>query len=114
MTTSRWRAGVALLEAMIALAILSVSGLSVVSLVNQLIRTQAEAIHREDTMNTASRVLAVTTLLKRQELDQRLGTREVGEFLVAIQRPEKALYRIAISEREAPASELLVTVVYRP
>jgi type II secretory pathway pseudopilin PulG len=105
---------VALLETLIALAILSVAGLSVVALVDSLIGAQAEAVQREATLTTAGRVLAAATLLWREELDQRLGSREVGEFVLAVQRPEKTLYRIAISEQAVPAVELLVTVVYRP
>ncbi len=110
----RSRSGVALLEALIALAILSVAGLSVVALVDSLVRAQAAAMHRERTLTSAGRVLAAATLLRREELDQRLGTREVGEFVLDVQRPEKSLYRIAIGETAVPAVELLVTVVHRP
>ena len=110
----RSRHGVALLETLIALAILSIAGLSVVVLVDSLIRAQAEAVKREETITTAGRVLAAVTLLRREELDQRLGSRELGEFVLGIQRPERSLYRIAISEEAFPAVELLATVVYRP
>jgi type II secretory pathway component PulJ len=106
--------GVALLETLIALAILSVAGLSVVALVDSLIRTQSEATRREETLTTAGRVLGAATLLKKEELDQRLGTRETGEFFLDVQRPESSLYRIAIGESSAPTLELLVTVIYRP
>lgn len=110
----RSRSGVALLETLIALAILSVAGLSVVALVNALIGAQVEAAKREETLTTAGRILAAATLLRREELDQRLGTREVGEFVLDVQRPERSLYRIAISDKVGPAVELLVTVIYRP
>ena len=49
-----------------------------------------------------------------RELDQRLGRRGVGEFLVAVQRPERTLYRIALLQSRSPEVEDLVTVIYRP
>ena len=58
-------------------------------------------------------MLAAMTLLKREELDRRLGRHPVGEFLVDVQRPERTLYRIAIGPADAPQVEDLVTVVYR-
>jgi type II secretory pathway component PulJ len=112
--SKRNRRGVALLEALIALAILGTAGLSVVAVVDATLRAQAMAVQRETTLATASRVLAAATLLTREEFDQRLGTRAVGEFVLDVQRPEKTLYRLGISEKAHPAAELLVTVVYRP
>ena len=108
------RKGIALLETLIALAILSVAGLSTVALVSSLLRAQAESEEREEAVTTAGRVLAAATLLRREELDQRLGSQEVGEFLLDVQRPEKALYRIALREKAFPDVDLLVTLVYRP
>ena len=107
-------AGVALLEAIIALAVLSIGGLSTVALVDGTLSAQADAQAREEQLATASRVLAAVTLLHGRELDQRIGMREVGEFLVVVSRPEKALYRLGISDVNAPDVELLVTVVYKP
>ena len=49
----------------------------------------------------------------RADLDRRLGKHEIGEFVSDIQRPERGLYRIAVSESSAPERTLLVTVVYR-
>ena len=92
--------GIALLEALVALAILSTAGVAFVGLGRAAVE--------------ADRFLTATTLLRRQELDERLGHHEVGEFVVHIQRPEPTLYRLAIAETVAPEVELLVTVVYRP
>jgi Tfp pilus assembly protein PilV len=110
----RRNAGVALLEAILALAILSIGGLSTVALVDGTLRAQFDAAAREEQLATASRVLAATTLLHARELDQRVGVRQVGEFLIGVSRPEKNLYRLAISEVHAPDVELLVTMVHRP
>ncbi len=112
MTTNR--NGVALLEALIALAILSLAGLGMVSVVSSSLRAQTDLAHREEVMRTGSRVMAAMTLLKPEDLNQRLGTHPLGEFLVGVSRPEKTLYRIALREVQAPEQEILVTVVYRP
>ena len=46
-------------------------------------------------------------------LEQRIGAHPVGEFAVDIERPEAALFRIALSSLGRPERTLLVTVVYR-
>jgi type II secretory pathway pseudopilin PulG len=107
-------AGVALLEAIIALAVLSIAGLSTVALVDSTLKAQFEMHAREQQLATASRVLAAATLLHGPELDQRIGSREIGEFLLSVGRPEKRLYRLAISDVHVPEEDLLVTVVHKP
>jgi len=112
-TLHRADRGIALLEAMVALAILASAGGFLVALVAAGLRSEHELRQRELTLQAAERVLAATTLLTRADLDQRLGRHRVGELLVEVERPEPALYRIAVSENAAPALELLATVVYR-
>lgn len=107
------RRGIALLEALVALTILATAGLSIITLLHQAITAESAARAAETTMGAADRVLVAMTLLNRAELDQRIGMHPVGEFLVAVQRPERSLYRIAIAEAAYPLRELLVTVVYR-
>jgi type II secretory pathway component PulJ len=106
--------GVALLEVLLALVILSLSGLAAIALVNSAIRDQADMAAREQETRTASRVLTALTLLKSTELSQRIGRRALGEFMVNVSRPEPAFYRVALSATRAPDQELLVTVVHRP
>jgi type II secretory pathway pseudopilin PulG len=106
--------GVVLLEALVALAILGTAGVALVGLGRAAVEAQRRAAETEVTLAAADRLLTATTLLRRQELDQRLGDHAVGEFVVHIQRPEPALYRLAIAEVNAPETEMLVTVVYRP
>ncbi|HEV8197333.1 MAG TPA: prepilin-type N-terminal cleavage/methylation domain-containing protein [Gemmatimonadales bacterium] len=106
--------GIALLEVLIALALLSVGGLATVGLIDESIRAQAEmAAHEQDTA-VGGRVLAALSLLQGADLAQRLGKRELGEFILNVSRPEPTLFRIALSEARAPEQEILVTVVYRP
>jgi prepilin-type N-terminal cleavage/methylation domain-containing protein len=105
--------GFALLEVIVALALLATTGLALIQVVRQAILGQREVERSEATLREADRVLTAYTLLKEPELDQSIGEREIGEFVVATQRAEPGLYRLAIAERRAPDHQLLVTVVHR-
>jgi hypothetical protein len=108
------RCGAALLEAMIALVILSAAAIGAVGLIAAGLRAEHQAQHREQAIAAADRVLTASTLLLRAELDQRLGDRRVGELIVRVAHPEPTLYRIAVTELARPDVEMLTTVVYRP
>lgn len=103
----------ALLEVLIALLILSTAGTAMVELVGAGLRSERDARIREQTLAAEERVMAAMTLLKREDFDRRLGRREVGEFVVDVERPERTLYRVAIAQSGSPQVEELVTVVYR-
>lgn len=105
--------GIALLETLVALAILSGAGLALLDLVTGGLRAEREARGRERVLAAEDRVLTALTLLKREELDRRLGHHPLGELIVDIERPEQTLYRIALARAESPQVEDLVTVVYR-
>ncbi len=94
--------GVVLLEVIIALTILSVSGLSMTALVSAGFDVQRQVEARELELRSADRVLAAYALLTRDELDLRLGQRKVGEFRVTVQRPDPALYRVGVASDDAP------------
>lgn len=111
--TRRAEAGVALLEVLVALVILATAGTAMVELVGAGLRSERDARVRERTLAAEERVLAAMTLLRREDLDRRLGRHLVGEFVVDVERPERTLYRIAVAEARAPQVEDLVTVVYR-
>lgn len=110
----RGRAGVVLLEVLVAMTLLTVSGLSILAVTSSAMETQRRIVSQERDLVDAERVLAAHSLLSRQDLDLRLGERDVGAFHVTVQRPEPALYRISVSAAAAPDIEALVTVVYRP
>ena len=111
--TRRVERGVALLEVLIALVIFTTAGVSLVGLLGAGLRGEAEARARERVLANEDRLLTALTLLKREELDRRIGRHDVGEFVVDIRRPERTLYRIAIAQRSSAQVEDLVTVVYR-
>jgi type II secretory pathway pseudopilin PulG len=106
--------GIALLEVLVAVVILATAGISLVELVGSGLRAERDARLREATLATEERLLSALTLLNRTELDQRIGRRQIGEFIVDVQRPEPTLYRLALAQQQSPAVEDLVTVLYRP
>ena len=105
--------GVVLLEVLVALVILATAAIALTELVGAGLRGERDAQAREAILATEDRLLAALTLLRRQELDQRIGRRQLGEFIVDVQRPEPTLYRIALLSVSSPHVEDLVTVVYR-
>ena len=109
----RRRAGFALLEALVAIMILATTGLGFAGVLRESLAATRAAREREATVATADRILIAMSLLKRPELEQRLGRRVIGEFLVDVDRPEETLFRIAVFGVDAPELPLLVTVVYR-
>ena len=109
----RHERGVALLEVLAAVAILGVAGLALVELVAGGTRAVGVAQDREREMADEERLLTAWSLLKREELDQRIGDRAVGPYVMRVQRPERGLYRLAVERSVAPGVEELVTVVWR-
>ena len=105
--------GVTLLETLVALAILSGAGIAILDLVTGGLRAERDARERERILGGEERLLTALTLLKRDELDRRLGRHPIGELITDIQRPEPTLYRIALLQATSPLAEDLVTVVYR-
>ncbi len=110
----RTERGVVLLEVIMALTLLTVSGLSMIAIVASGMESQQQVRMHEQELQAANRVLGAYALLTRADLDLRLGRRKVGEFQVGLQRPEPTLYRVGIAPEQAPDLELLVTVLYRP
>ena len=105
------RRGAALFEAIVALAIVATAGVSAARFVVEAIHAEAALARREEDQFEADRLLAATSMLRAEELAQRLGARNVGDFVVDVQRPKPELYRIAVGDEGG--IELLVTVVYR-
>jgi type II secretory pathway pseudopilin PulG len=105
--------GIALLEVLVALAILSGAGLVLLDLVTGGLRAERDARERERALAVEERLLTAFTLLKREELDRRVGRHPIGDLIIDIQRPERTLYRIALAQASSPQVEDLVTVVYR-
>jgi len=105
--------GVVLLEVLVALVILAIAGIALMENVGAGLRAERDARDRESRLAAEERLFSALALLKRTDLDQRIGRRQIGEFVVDVQRSERTLYRIAIVQERSPQVEDLVTVVYR-
>lgn len=103
--------GALLLEVLAALTIFGVAALSAIGLLRQATDSEQRASAHEIRLADMDRLLAAHSLLRREELDQRLGTRINGPYLVEVQRPRPDLYRIAIGDSSVID---LATLVYRP
>jgi prepilin-type N-terminal cleavage/methylation domain-containing protein len=110
MTSTR---GVALIEVLVAIAILSMVGVSSIALLTSTLDAHGRLHSREVELRRAERVLIATTLLARRELEQRIGRRDVGGFVVRVDRPEPSLFRVGVAPEEDPAAELVSTLIYR-
>lgn len=104
----------ALLEVLIAVAILGIAALSSV----QLLLSSGDAAFRtqraEADLAGADRLLTGYSLLSATDLQQRLGDRVLGDFRVKVERITPVLYRIRVEHAHVSGARALETVVYRP
>lgn len=107
------RRGTVLLEALVALTLLTLSLVAGMAAMDAASRSVSLVLMREETMAQAHRVLGVYALMTEGELAQRVGTQRVARFVVAVQRPAPTLYRVAVSDTAAAGHELLTTLVSR-
>lgn len=110
---SRSTAGAVLLEAIVALVILSAAGTAAVTLVSQSAGAVRRARIADAEMREASAFLHAVALWPREDLDRRLGEREQGRWKLIIQRPTPTLYEVVLTD-SAVAHEILRTTLFRP
>jgi prepilin-type N-terminal cleavage/methylation domain-containing protein len=106
------RRGVALLEVLVALAILGIAGLALVEVASQSLVALDRAREVEQRVADEDRLLAAYALLNRRDLGARIGWRRVGPYDVRVDRLDFSLFRVAIGPADAGPD--LVTVIYRP
>jgi len=102
------RRGVILLEVLAALTIFACAAVATMGLLAQ---SQQRAEANERMVTDEDRLLAAYSLLARADLDLRLGRRIVGPYVLEVQRPEPALYRVTIGDSTGTD---LATLLYRP
>lgn len=90
------REGAVLIEVIIAMSILFLSGLVSVHLTLEARTAVERATLREAELLAASQFMSVVWLWPREDLDRRLGIRTQGHWLLRIERTEPSLYSIAI------------------
>lgn len=111
-TQKRNRTGLTLLEVLVAITLIALTGLSTLELVRTAARFAGAASEAESELNRASRLLDAMNLWSRTELDQRLGEREQGRFRVEVSRPTSDLYLVTVRD-SADASVHLRTGIFR-
>lgn len=110
---ARARAGIILIEALIALTILSVAGMAMLSLARATSKSVLRALASEGEINRASALLDAVTLWSREDLDRHLGTRHEGPWLMHVDRADRFIYDISLRD-STDHYELLRTMLYRP
>jgi type II secretory pathway pseudopilin PulG len=107
------RRGVALLEAIVALAIFATAGIAALTMAAAATRATASAREADRELREASGFLEAVALWTRNDLDQRLGDRRQGPWMLTIERPYPELYLVTLRDtvRGAP---LLETSLFRP
>lgn len=107
------RAGVVLLEVLVALVLIATAGTAVIALVLQTENTVQRARAAERRATRAHAFLQAVALWSAAELDLRLGTRPQGPYRLHVLRPVSGVYVIALADSLAPTVPLLETVLYR-
>lgn len=108
----RTRAGLTLLEVLVAITLLALTGLSTLEMVRTAARFAGAASAAESEVQDASQLLDAMNLWSRTELDQRLGERVQGHWRVEITRPVPDLYLIVVRDSTGGAT-LLRTGIFR-
>jgi len=109
----RRRDGVALLEAIVALTIVTIAALGCVAMVRQGVETARQARESETELRRANAFMEAVALWPRADLDRHLGRRLEGSWRLAIDRPIPTLYLVALTDSSS-RRELLRTALFRP
>ena len=108
----RKRAGVVLLEAIVALFLVGATTAASLSLLRQATSAHRRSTDHDQQLRQADRLLASVSLWSREDLDRHLGARSQGPWMLEVQRPLPGLYHVVVVER-AGGREWLRTTLYR-
>lgn len=106
------RRGVALLDAIVALFLLSSIAAAALALTSASARQLGVAEASEREFQEANAFIHAVALWDRATLDQRLGTRRQSPWWLHIERPRLGLYTIALLD-SARTRTILHTALYR-
>jgi Tfp pilus assembly protein PilV len=107
------RSGVALLEALVALVILTSAGAAAVTMAAEAARDIQRARRSESAMRAANALFDAVSLWSRDDFDRHLGNRVQGAWLMRVDRPAPMLYVATLTDT-ATHMELLRTSLFRP
>ena len=104
--------GAVLVEVLVAMVVLVTAGLGLVETAAHAIRAADRLAETERCLVDEDRLLTAYALLDRRDLEQRLGWRVVGPYVVTVRREGFELFHVAVGRPdEVPDLE---TVLYRP
>ncbi len=109
----RGSSGAALLEVIVALTILSITGTGAVMLARESARAVHHAREVEAEVRAASAFFDAVALWTREDLDRHLGERAQGSWRMHVDRPVPTLYVVVLYDTLS-AAEVLRTSLYRP
>jgi hypothetical protein len=107
------RRGMALLEALLALVLLTTAGLAWTALAGQASFALEQAQDRERKVAASAVILGRLEILTAPQLEAMVGRRRIDDHSVLVSRVMPSLYRIEI-DVAGEANEWLETLVYRP
>ena len=107
------RPGVALLEALIALVILTTAGATAVTMMAEAAHDVQRVRGAENEMRKASAFVDAVSLWSREDLDRHIGDRHQGGWIMRVDRPIPSLYVTTLTDT-ATHIELVRTSLFRP
>jgi len=110
---ARTRRGSALIEVLVALVLLAVSGVAMVTLLGQTGRSMQSTRNTELETRAASRVLDRFAAMDRAALLASRGRRDAGGFRADVVEESPDLFQVAVAASDTSAV-LLGTILYRP
>jgi prepilin-type N-terminal cleavage/methylation domain-containing protein len=110
MTTPR--SGFALLEVMVAMALMATAAVSLMGVLGAATRSLHAVRAKEAVAEHCHSAMTAYALMSTRDLARRIGAQQWQHCLVEISRPRPAIYRIAATPDSA-AIPLLVTLLYR-
>jgi type II secretory pathway pseudopilin PulG len=107
----RNESGAVLLEVIVALAILAIAGTSALLMASESARAVIHVREQGEALQAASAFMDAVALWPRADLDRRLGVRRQGDWRLRIDRPERRLYVVTLSDSDGV--ELIKTSLFR-
>ncbi len=111
--SARLRGGSVILEPLVALLVVTVTGLTLLVSLSELRNVSAAYRRRHDELLAASEFLDRVALWPAADLDRRLGDRPQGPYTLRVRRTQANLYDLMLLNAETGAM-LLSTAVHRP
>src|SRR5947207_709327 len=94
------RPGAALLEALVALTIFSISALAAAHIAIDASRAVARISALDEELRGANAFMHAIALWSRSDLDRHLGTRSEGPFVLRVEHSDPVIYDVVLLRKE--------------